>query len=376
MKKIIKNCSFFLMVGLLTSCQVQPNKVELKDYIDESLSFKENFTICSLNDIHLSFLSDLKTDFEYLETVIYSRCQTEGLTKDEAKPDMLVLNGDVFMDANKRTVTEFFKFIDSLNIPFAYTYGNHDLQGLYGETFIDSQIKKCKNSLLKNPKDNVFGDSNYVVNIKDGVNTKWQIYMFDSNTYANFAYDNIHEDQIEWYKKQIRLANGLEENVNNVTSNSTIPSLAYFHIPLEEFEEAWEENGRTVSGKNGASVWRMEEGIGNGGKTNSLFETMTDFRSTVGVICAHDHINNSDFHYSKPGLVNTKDSHVEDFPIRLIYGEKSSRNIYHNPFLMGGVFVTLSDMDNTFKLKRIHVDYDLNAREFLDEDLVRGYFND
>ena len=198
MKKIFKNCSFLFMVGLLTSCQAQPNKVELKDYIDESLTFKENFTICSLNDIHLSFLSDLKTDFEYIETVIYSRCQTEGLTKDEAKPDMLVLNGDVFMDANKKTVTEFFKFIDSLNIPFAYTYGNHDLQGLYGETFIDSQIKKCKNSLLKNPKDDVFGDSNYVVNIKDGVKTKWQIYMFDSNTYANFAYDNIHEDQIPY----------------------------------------------------------------------------------------------------------------------------------------------------------------------------------
>ena len=369
MKKNLKRFNLFFILTSLCSCQA-PSGATLNEYIDDSLTFKENFTICSLNDIHLSFISDLESDFKYVENVIFSRMDTNGLNKEEAKPDLLVLNGDIFMDADKRVVDKFFQFIDSLDIPFAYTYGNHDLQGLYEANYLNNSLSKCKNSLLKNPKDNVYGNSNYVINIKENNNIKWQIYVFDSNTYAPvFNYDVIHDNQIEWYKKQIRLANGSDIEQSNADKN-LIPSLAYFHIPFEEFDEAWKENGGTKAGKSeNGSIWRMGEDVSCGYKNNTLFETMTDFRSTVGIICAHDHKNCTDFLYSKPGLVPTS---LENFPIRLIYGLKSSRNIYHDKLLMGGIFITLSDVDNTFKLQRNHVDYDGVIYEISDELLING----
>ncbi|MGM9874233.1 MAG: metallophosphoesterase [Bacilli bacterium] len=365
MKKFNKIAPLFL-VALLTSCQKVSNP-PLTDYINE-LDYKENFTILSLNDIHLSILTDLDEEFNYIENVIFARCETEGLTKEEAKPDLIVLNGDTFMDVNSDIVSKFFSFIDSFNIPFAYTYGNHDLQGLYGNKYIDKVVKKCRNSVLLNPSDNVYGNANYVINLKENGDTKWQVYVLDSNTYYGLGYDVIHDDQIEWYKKQIRYANNLSDDVNK-SDVDLIPSIAYFHIPLEEFQEAWEEVGMSVSGTDRDSYWRMEEssGVASGYRSNLLFETMNAFRSTRGIVCGHDHINFSDFHYIKGE--NT------DFPIRLIYGLKSSKGIYHDPFLMGGTFITLKD-DKTFSMKPIQVTYSGQFNEMSVEEIVNKEINE
>lgn len=362
MMKKCKKITPLLLITLLSACQRNYNP-PLQDYISELL-YKENFTILSLNDIHLSILTNLYEEFSYLEDVIYSRSKAYNLTKEEAKPDLIVLNGDTFMDVNKTVVDRFFKFIDSFNIPFAYTYGNHDLQGVYSNKYVDSVIKKCHNSVLKNPKDNVKGNSNYVINLKENNETKWQIYVFDSNTYFGMNYDVIHDDQINWYKEQIRLANNLSEDTIK-SDVDLIPSLSYFHIPLEEFEEAWEEVGKTVSGKTSSSLWRMEEktGVACGYRSNTLFETMNSFRSTRGIICGHDHINFSDFGYTK--------GENADFPIRLIYGLKSSKGIYHDPFLMGGTFITLND-DKTFALNPIQVTYSGQVNHLNDEEIVLG----
>lgn len=357
-KKIIP----LTLISLLTSCSTITNP-PLEDYISELL-YKENFTILSLNDIHLSVLTDLDEEYEHLTNVIYAREKAFNLSKEEAKPDLIVLNGDTFMDVNSYVVDSFFNFIDSFNIPFAYTYGNHDLQGLYSNKYIDSVVKKCRNSVLKNPKDNVYGNSNYVINLKENNETKWQIYVMDSNTYFGMNYDVIHDDQIEWYKNEIRLANNLTNDINK-SSTDLIPSLAYFHIPLEEFEEAWDDVNRTVSGKSGDSVWRMEEssGVAYGYRSNLLFETMNSFRSTRGIICGHDHINYSDFHYTK--------GENDDFPIRLIYGLKSTKGIYHDDFLMGGTFITLND-DKTFTLNPIQVTYNGQVNHLNDDEIVAG----
>jgi len=309
--------------------------VDLKDYVDTIyVNDISTFTICNLQDIHLSATSELDYEFAYYERVIYANGTT---------PNLITLNGDIFMDATKTVVNRFCKWIDSLDIPFAYTYGNHDLQGAYANSYIDTQIKKCKNSLLINPRsDKVYGDANYVINIEEGVagasTLKWQVYILDSNNYEGFSYDVVHDDQIEWFRKQTKA----------VEATAT-PNLTFMHIPFEEFVEAWETlGGRQLGGHldtNGDPFFMGEETC-NGYRENNLYETMQQSR-TKGVIVGHDHINNTDWHYNKDG----------NGEIRLIYGEKTGHNIYHDERIMGGLFITLTDGD-TFTIARKGLNYE------------------
>lgn len=333
-----KKLSIFCVAPLLIGCATNTN-VELKDYVkDFNVTASEGFTILSMQDIHLCSLSILDTEFKYYEKVIRSKGELDGTNK---LPDLIIFNGDTFMDTNRTVVKKFFKWLDGLDIPFVYTYGNHDLQGQYSSKFMDEIIKSCKNAkYFSNPNDKLTGDSNCVINVKQGDEIKWQIYTFDSNTYYGFNYDVVHDDQIQWYKDETEAAK---------TSSGYVPNVTFMHIPFEEFNEAWQEYGDGKLGggidKNGNAFYMGEE-VSQGYKENDLFESMAT-RNAKGVICAHDHVNNTDWNYSKNGSE----------PVRLIYGTKTGHGIYHDPRTMGGSFITLHD-DATFDLYRTTVSYE------------------
>ena len=219
---------------LLCSC-AERYKYEVDKYLVGSFETKENFTICQLNDIHISMATDLDRQFDYISRLIDSRNLLEEESFD--KPDILVLNGDTFMEANEAVVTKWFDMLDSLKIPYCFNYGNHDKQGTYSNDFIDNTLIEHKyngiNHFALYPEtqnDEVYGSSNYYVNITDSGNTIFQIYILDSNTYNGFEYDVIHEDQIEWYEECVRYSNGLSKN--DPIKENMIKSLMFFHIPL------------------------------------------------------------------------------------------------------------------------------------------------
>ena len=222
-----------ILTPLLLGCSSSTGSYSLdlpaEDYITTlEVNDIENFTICVFNDLHISVLTNLTDEIAY-----YEKCL---ISNGGVLPSLIVLNGDSFMGAAKSQVERFFDWIDSKGVPFAYTYGNHDLQGTYSNMLIDQIIKSCENSVLLNPiNDNVFGDSNYVLNIEEigAPNTlKWQLYFYDSNTYYGVDYDVIHDDQIAWYEKQQQALEDL--------GTPDIPSLTFMHIPTEEFEEAYD----------------------------------------------------------------------------------------------------------------------------------------
>ncbi|HHX71649.1 MAG TPA: hypothetical protein GX701_01830 [Clostridiales bacterium] len=87
--------------------------------------------------------------------------------------------------------------------------------------------------------DDIYGVGNYTVGIQDE-NDKllWVLYMIDSNNRAYYTVngkikeceDHIRTDQIEWYREtsdQIKQAHG------------PVPAMAFFHIPLPEYTDAW-----------------------------------------------------------------------------------------------------------------------------------------
>lgn len=344
-----------LLLGCSSSTGSFPLDLPAEDYITTlAINDIENFTICVFNDLHISVLTNLTDEIAY-----YEKCL---ISNGGVLPSLIVLNGDSFMGAAKSQVERFFDWIDSKGVPFAYTYGNHDLQGTYSNILIDQVIKSCEHAVLLNPiNDNVFGDSNYVLNIEEigTPNTlKWQLYFYDSNTYYGVDYDVIHEDQIAWYEKQQQALEDL--------GTPNIPSLTFMHIPTEEFEEAYKTIGHNVtSGHDTAdteSLWYMGESISWGYKETEFYETMQEYKNNKAIIVSHDHVNLTDWHYDK-------DEGSADNMIHLIYGLKTGRGIYHDTRIMGASFYTLKD-SNEFDIKWMNVPYEEDPFEITSGYLI------
>ena len=376
MNKVFVKLNSILSISLLLCSCAERFKYEVDKYLVGSFETKENFTICQLNDIHLSMATDLDRQFDYVSRLIDSRNLLEEESFD--KPDILVLNGDTFMEANEAVVTKWFDMLDSLKIPYCFNYGNHDKQGTYSNDFIDNTLIEHKyngiNHFALYPEtqnDEVYGSSNYYVNITDSGNTIFQIYILDSNTYNGFEYDVIHEDQIEWYEECVRYSNGLSKN--DPIKENMIKSLMFFHIPNIDFEYAigqyaeYDEVYRYVDHQDELDLDYLDkqEKIANSRQDDNLFETIQKLKSTVGIGAAHDHINNCDIHYSGDG----------DFPVRFIYGLKSTDGIYHDEETLGATFYELKDTPYTrttkdgntsykeyFDLKMIHMSYEGEAK--------------
>jgi len=343
--KINKIFLLLLTPLLLTSCG---NKIyDVKDY-GTNLTFKDNFLICHLGDIHLSTLTNLPVTFSYLDKLINS--YEEDYSK---KPDLLVLNGDTFMDADKSVVDKSLDFFNSFNIPFAFTYGNHDLQGLYSSKYINTKLATCSNSLLKNPlDDNVYGNSNYYVNLMDGNDIKFQLFFMDSNSYNSMEYDGLHQDQIDWYERVL-----INTNIGKSQANYA-KNMVFFHIPTVEFDSEIKK----FKGSHPSEISYLDEYCDFNekvcyGKNNNFIPTIAKYNTTLAICSNHDHSNNIDLYY-----------HYEDNnPIRLIYGSKSSQDCTYSKENMGCVFYSIfatpkqskKDITNTlyFSLKRVNLTY-------------------
>ena len=121
-----------------------------------------------------------------------------------------------------------------------------------------------------------------------------------------WKYDNIHENQVEWYKNTVLALNAQNNAVLKELGreeNSAIKSLAFMHIPLVEQKDAWyeyaengfedTENVKYIYGVAGESKKVVYSGI----KEDNLFETMLELGSTKGTFCGHDHLNNFSIEY-------------------------------------------------------------------------------
>ena len=341
------------MLGLLCfSCSA--NKTyPLEDYI-KTIEFgsKSSLNILQLADIHFSFATDKEEQREYLQTLI---------KKSEA--DIVIMTGDQVLSANASSYTSLLDIIEESSCSyFAFVYGNHDEQGFFDKLFpIREGLKrsKCLNTYLD---DDLFGDTNFVINIKDGANLAWQLYCLDSGSLNpgsfKIPYDVIHDEQISWYENQVKLAQ---------QSNPNSKSLCYFHIPLWEFEYAYRHaygkanestpgKIRNFSGTMNEYPYEVE-GLGTtqvfaGYKRTSFFEVAEKLGSTKAISVGHDHKNNFCAEYYL-------DESKKDDPIALCYGLKSGNGLSYRDDMQGGNLIKINK-DGTYSMHRANLDYSLN----------------
>lgn len=106
------------------------------------------------------------------------------------------------------------------------------------------------------------------------------LYCMDSNDYQSNklygAYDWIHFDQIDWYRRQS--ARFTEGNNGN-----PLPALAFFHIPLIEYNEI-RGDGKTYGND-------REGGVASSKINSGMFASFVDMKDVMGVFAGHDHDN-------------------------------------------------------------------------------------
>lgn len=280
------------------------------------------YSVLQITDVHI--LNDEKKDEKAFRDI----------TKmvDAAKPDLIVITGDITSEADNLTAIKTFgAFMEKLEIPWAFVYGNHDAEGDADKDAIDEYLLSLEYCVYERGDPAITGHGNYYRNVTDASGKPiMTLFMMDSNMYdeANGGYDHFHEDQIEWYKNTVQ---SIAEETNGDASK-VVPSLAFFHIPMQEFKTAYD-----AAKKDGGKLfgYRFEDECPPS-QDDQMFETMVELGSTKGVFVGHDHMNNYEVEYSG---------------IRLCYGLSCDHNIYLVP-MRGGNLINIK-ADGSFTTQKL-----------------------
>lgn len=294
------------------------------------------YKILQITDVHI--LNDEKKDAKAFKTIT--------AMVETTNPDMIILTGD--LTSEKENFTAFktgCAFLESFNIPWAFVFGNHEgldikyeeNEVLYPEKIADRQtlsdyLESLPNCIYEAGDENTDGMGNYYYNVTDD-NGKviTSLIMMDSHSYdeENGGYDHFHDNQIEWYENTIK---SIAKDVNGDESK-VVPSLAFFHVPMQEYMTAYDEAKATDN-----LLWgfRFPKEDGTPAVDDQMFEKMEELGSTKGCFAGHDHMNN--FSVMKNG-------------IRLTYGLSCDHNIYMVP-VRGGVLINIKN-DGSFTTQHL-----------------------
>lgn len=204
-------------------------------------------------------------------------CVEEAL--DAEKPDLVIHTGDVlFGRPDIESALEILKPVSDRGIPFAVALGNHDSQFGSSREEVFSAIRALPGCLNKPPKKDVYGCSNDVITL----GSERVFYLFDSMDAVILrgeeeihSYDYIRYSQIGWYRAR-------SEEFTRRNGGTPVPSLAFFHIPLREVEDALASPDHELVGNNCEPPCpsRVNSGL------LAQFREMGDVRV---IVMGHDH---------------------------------------------------------------------------------------
>ena len=246
----------------------------------------------------------------------------------ETKPDLITVTGDnacQILSYNNLVQT-----LDGYGIPWAPVMGNHDGGGCPSEFWCAYQFYNAKNCLFRfGPADMGYG--NYVIQIYENDRIVHTLYMMDThdsikedncNGKKGGGYDHLWENQMQWYAWAV--------NGTNALAGTAVESTVFFHIPLCEYNNAWDEATEDAQYKAeyaDACFGTKHEWICCPPESNGFFALMQRLGSTKTVICGHDHVNSFSIPYQG---------------IRLSYGLKCGEGAYWEPEMSGGTTVTIA----------------------------------
>lgn len=284
------------------------------------------FKVMQLTDIHIGGGAFSKTKDDKAINAVAKMIQAE-------KPDLVIATGDIAYPVpfqagtfnNKKEAEIFANLMEQLDVYWAVVFGNHDTEiySYYSREDISDFYSedRWEHCLFLEGDDDIDGYGNYSINVKNskGIITHTYV-LLDSHAYRDtdkfgikWDYDNIHQNQVDWYRATIERVNSENKtafdklnladqtlylaSIGSLTL-PTVQSSLYFHIPLVEYKDAWAEyqqNGykdtedmQYIEGQ----VKEKDEMICCGTGEDNLFETILELGSTKNIFCGHDHLNN------------------------------------------------------------------------------------
>ena len=366
--KIIKT-SLLVLSLFVTGCG---NVSHYEDHLDDyafTMDYHNKFNVLQLTDIHWNLNTSDSSSKQYLHKVIKEAKDYVLKTQsNEAKIDLIEITGDTFMLSNSDYVKSFVNFMEeeAKEYDFKYTilWGNHDRQGTYNPTWLANQFINAEHCIYTEPNDDLYGRSNLVINLKDkDNNTKWQIANLDSgasfsDSSASIArnYDYIRDDQVNWLKKEHDLV------------GSSVPVIAYYHIPSPEMKTIYNEVVNGASYKN--KFFKLESFAEQ--EAPSKFLTEAEKMNVKATFSGHAHNVDWTVEYHNMvlglGVKTGKElyfAHVDvNDETKEVQDGLTSVGLNENFDLIGASLVTLRDNEE-FDLSHLY----LNERD--NEDFVR-----
>lgn len=263
MKKCLLNILFsFLCVSVFSQTE-------------KSLRFHDGkFKIIQITDLHWVESDSYKLKNDSTCSLIREMIHLEH-------PDLVILTGDGVVSWNaQKGWQKLGELFEEEKVPFAITFGNHDEETDMNNAQILDYLQTFSYNLTYNAEEGISGSGNCTLPIfsSDGISEKWMIYLFDSHNIIedrSFGYyDWIKFDQIDWYRKT--------SDQITIRNKHKISSLAFFHIPLPEFETA-----RWVCREFG----EKQEGVCAPSLNSGLFSSFIEKKDVIGVFAGHDHNN-------------------------------------------------------------------------------------
>lgn len=299
------------------------NAVEIEDRLTPEKDENGNWVFTTDRELKVMHLTDIHIGGGFMSKEVDEKAlNAVALMVTREKPDLVIATGDIAFPVpytagtfnNHSGAKAFANLMESLGVYWDVTFGNHDAEAYsyfdreaMAEFYENEDYKYC---LFQAGPEDVDGFGNHVIEVKnsEGIITQ-ALFMIDSQAYVKDniiesikgTYDNIHENQVDWYEAEVLRMNAENEKI----SKTSIPvkSLAFFHIPLVEMLDGWnefKENGY----KDTENIKFIEGIMGEGGKVvycglgeDSMFEKMLELGSTKAMFNGHDHLNSTTFEY-------------------------------------------------------------------------------
>lgn len=264
-----------------------------KDTFTLRIPEDQDFQILQLTDLHLGFgfLSKGK-----------DKLAMDAVSKliEKSKPDLIVLTGDSIFPFwprsgtmnNRKQAKKLMTFLDSFEIPYTLVFGNHDCE--MGSTCNKEELAKLYKQgaycIFTEGRKDITGVGNFLIELVDeSGKVLLPLVMLDSNMYGEggwffSGFDCIHEDQVDWCMERL---DALRQDTPD------LKAMAFFHMPLPEFKEAYEKmklGDRSVIYQHG-SIAEKNEYFGISKEPGIFFDRAVENGVIKWMFCGHDHMN-------------------------------------------------------------------------------------
>ena len=247
---------------------------------------------------------------------------------DAERPDLVALTGDIVSGYETPDPAAAWRAaiapVVERGLPWASVFGNHDDEGSLSRAQLLAVQRTCAGCLTEPGPAGIGGLGNYVLPIlgAEGRRPAALLYFFDSGSYATTGagqYAWLTYEQVGWYR---RTSESWARKAGAI-----LPALAFFHIPLPEYETAWRE-GYDKRGSH-------HEPVCGPAINSGMFAAFHERGDVMGTFVGHEHVN--DFEATLHG-------------VRLCYGRASGYGSYgRRGFARGARLIELREGERTFR---------------------------